>query len=249
MGGDLVEEEDRAAAGALGDEIGMGEDEADQQRLLLAGRGQSGGLALAEMGDGEIGAVRPRQRAAGGGVARAARPRGRPPAPPSSASAARANGPSGAAASRSPSAADRGGARFGDRGAMLGHPGFERRQPGLVPGRRLGQQLVARPHRRFVAGGVAGMIGPQREHQPVEEAAAARGGVGEQPVHGGSEPEHGQPFGQRIGRGRGAVDADLAALGRVGERCRCRCRPRRPAPRPRSRRRRPAAPFRRGSRP
>ena len=41
MGGDLVEEQDRAAAGALGDEIGMGEDEADQQRLLLAGRGRA----------------------------------------------------------------------------------------------------------------------------------------------------------------------------------------------------------------
>ena len=50
MGGDLVEEEDRAAAGALGDEIGMGEDQADQQRLLLAGRAERGGLVLADDG-------------------------------------------------------------------------------------------------------------------------------------------------------------------------------------------------------
>ena len=62
------------------------------------------------------------------------------------------------------------------------------------------------------------MVGAKREDEPVEEAAAARGGVGEQAVHGGRQPEHGKPFRQRIGRGRRAVDADLAALGRGGER-------------------------------
>src|SRR3546814_16145577 len=73
MGGDLVEEEDGAAAGAFGDEIGMGEDEAEQQRLLLACRAEGGGLVLAEMGDGEIGAVRTSKGSPGGGVAGAAR--------------------------------------------------------------------------------------------------------------------------------------------------------------------------------
>jgi hypothetical protein len=38
VGGNLVEEEDRAAAGLLGDEIGMGEDDREEQRLLLARR-------------------------------------------------------------------------------------------------------------------------------------------------------------------------------------------------------------------
>ena len=36
--GDLVEQQDRRRAAALGDQLGMGEDEAEQQRLLLAGR-------------------------------------------------------------------------------------------------------------------------------------------------------------------------------------------------------------------
>ena len=72
MGGDLVEEEERAPAGSLGDEVGEGQDEADQERLLLAGRGESGGLVLADMGDGKVGAVRAGEGAAGGGVAGAA---------------------------------------------------------------------------------------------------------------------------------------------------------------------------------
>ena len=39
MRGDLVEEQDRRLAAALGDQLGVGENEAEQQRLLLAGRG------------------------------------------------------------------------------------------------------------------------------------------------------------------------------------------------------------------
>ena len=62
MGGNLVEQKDRPPAGAFGDEIGMGQDQADQERLLLAGRGRGGGLVLAEMGDGEIGRASCRER-------------------------------------------------------------------------------------------------------------------------------------------------------------------------------------------
>ena len=40
--GDLVEQQDRRLAAALGDQLGMGEDQAEQQRLLLAGRGARG---------------------------------------------------------------------------------------------------------------------------------------------------------------------------------------------------------------
>ena len=46
VGGDLVEQQERRLAAALGDEVGMGEDEAEQQRLLLAGRGLRGGHVL-----------------------------------------------------------------------------------------------------------------------------------------------------------------------------------------------------------
>ncbi len=69
MGGDLVEQQDRPPPGMFGDEIGMGEHEAEQQRLLLARRATFGGLALAEMGDVKIGAVRPGERAAGRRIA------------------------------------------------------------------------------------------------------------------------------------------------------------------------------------
>ena len=62
MGGNLVEQKDRPLAAILGDKIGMGEDEAEEQRLLLAGRAALRRLHLAEMGDLEVGTVRPRQR-------------------------------------------------------------------------------------------------------------------------------------------------------------------------------------------
>ncbi len=40
MRGDFVEQQDRRPPGALGDEFGMGEDEAEEERLLLAGRAE-----------------------------------------------------------------------------------------------------------------------------------------------------------------------------------------------------------------
>src|SRR3569623_3037255 len=50
----------------------MREDEPEQQRLLFAGRAQSGRLVLVEMRDGEVAAMRPHQRTPGGRVAVAA---------------------------------------------------------------------------------------------------------------------------------------------------------------------------------
>ena len=72
VGGDFVEKQDRAAAGAVGDEIGVGEDDRQKQRLLFAGRALRRGLVLVEMGDGKIGPMRSGEGAAGGGVAGAA---------------------------------------------------------------------------------------------------------------------------------------------------------------------------------
>jgi hypothetical protein len=71
MGGNLVEEQDRRFAAALGYEDGMGEHQAEQQRLLLAGRGARGGHALAAMGDGQILPVRAFGRTSRRNVARA----------------------------------------------------------------------------------------------------------------------------------------------------------------------------------
>ena len=69
MRGDLVQQQDRGAAGAVGDQFGMGEHDCEQQRLLLAGRAEMRGLALAEMRDREVLAMRAGERAPGGGVA------------------------------------------------------------------------------------------------------------------------------------------------------------------------------------
>ena len=92
MGGDLVEQQDRRRAAAFRDQLGMGEDKPEQQRLLLAGRGSGGRHVLGAMGDGEVLPMRADGRPAGGGVAAAAglesRRRGRLPSQPSSASVA-----------------------------------------------------------------------------------------------------------------------------------------------------------------
>ena len=97
--GNLVEEQDGGLAGAFGDEVGVGEDDAEQERLLLAGRGERGRAALVEVGDDEVDPVGPAERAPGGGIAGAAlgevglQARGSP-AQPSSVRPARGNGPS-----------------------------------------------------------------------------------------------------------------------------------------------------------
>ena len=78
------------------------------------------------------------------------------------------------------------------------------------------QQLVPRAHRRFVARGVVRMAGLKRKDQPVEEAPTVARAAGEQPVHRRSQPQHAEPFAQRIDRGRRAIEAHLPPLGRAG---------------------------------
>ena len=69
MGGDLVEEDHGRLPGHVGDEAGLGEDEADEQRLLLSGRAGFRRHVLGAMADEEVGAVRADQRPPGHGVA------------------------------------------------------------------------------------------------------------------------------------------------------------------------------------
>jgi hypothetical protein len=63
---------------------------------------------------------------------------------------------------------------------MLGHPRLERGKPRRIGALGLGEQLVARPHRRFVARRVRRVAGLERERQAIEEAAAVACAVGEQ---------------------------------------------------------------------
>ena len=69
MSDDLVEQQHRREARHLGEQSGMGQHEADQQRLLLAGRGVGGRDVLGGIDDREVGQVRSVERAASGGVA------------------------------------------------------------------------------------------------------------------------------------------------------------------------------------
>ena len=62
MRGDLVEQQERRRTAHRALQPGMREQDGDQQRLLLAGRGRLGGDALLGVNDAEIGAMRPERR-------------------------------------------------------------------------------------------------------------------------------------------------------------------------------------------
>ena len=72
LGGDLVEKDERRRAREAGDEARMGENEAEQQGLLLAGRAQAGGHLLWPVDDDEVRGVRTFGGASGGAVTAAA---------------------------------------------------------------------------------------------------------------------------------------------------------------------------------
>ena len=107
---------------------------------------------------------------------------------------------------------------FRERVAVVGHLRLERGQPVAIGTAFVAEQPVARAHRRLVARGMMRMPGCKRERQPVEKAAAFARGGDEQPVHRGGEPQDGEPLGQRVRGGGGALDADDAALGRGRQR-------------------------------
>jgi hypothetical protein len=69
MRGDFVEEEDRGLTAPLCDELGMGEDEAEEQRLLLSGRGSRCGHLLHPVQDDKILAMRAFDRPCRRGIA------------------------------------------------------------------------------------------------------------------------------------------------------------------------------------
>ena len=245
----------------------MRQHDADQQRLLLAGR--------AEFGRHRLGAVADERGRSGAGpssVRPAARSRSRPAASawrklssistagawptiassePDRARSACGKGLAGslsimAASSRTISA----------RAAAMAVPDsshlrLDRLEPGPVA-RSFGEQPVAAAHRLLVVLRAPAVAGIDRQHQPVEEAAAVAGRAGEQRVHRRRQPEHAQPFEQVVGRAsacalmrtrrpasppgsrpavpvpmsHGPVAAVEPRRGRPSRRCRPRARPR-----------------------
>ena len=78
------------------------------------------------------------------------------------------------------------------------------------------QQPVARAQRALQRIDAAAVLGIDRQHEPVEEAAALGGRAIEQPIHGRDEPDDAQVIGEsRRRRDRLAVDAALAGDRRV----------------------------------
>ena len=72
MGHNLIQQQDWGNTAARGHKAGIGQHDGDQQRLLLAGRAELGGLVLGRVAHQEIRPVRAFQREAGGGIARPA---------------------------------------------------------------------------------------------------------------------------------------------------------------------------------
>ena len=202
----------------------MGQHQADQQGLLLAGRGGGGGHVLGAVAHHEVGGLGAGQRPAGGAVAKAVLAQGgavpvlgidrRPdrhevvdvafqPHP----------GPGegrGLVAGRQDQAVEAlHGLAAGERhrDGEFRHLALHRVEPGSVVGPLL-QQAVARaqgPLHRVDPGAVAGIDG---EHQPVEKAAPVAGGAAKQCVEIGGEPDHPHLLGERRGGGGGGpVDA------------------------------------------
>ena len=98
---------------------------------------------------------------------------------------------------------------------MLVHLRLQRADPGRVRPAQIGQQPVACPHRRFIAGAVRGMTRMKRQGETIEEAPATAGAVEEQPVHRRRQPDDREMIGQSIG-GRGdPADPHLPPVGRI----------------------------------
>ena len=147
MGGDLVEQQDRRLAAALGDQSAWARTRPSSSAFCSPVEERAAGICLARW-------VTARSWRCGPSVARpAAASRARlalsaaarsPPSQPSSAIAARANSSSGASPSRSLERRDGPRARLGDRRAMLGHRQLERRPARRRPSARRRAACCAR---------------------------------------------------------------------------------------------------------
>ena len=223
MGGDLVEQDQRRDPAHRPHQPGMGQHEADQQRLLLAGRGGRRRHVLGAVAHDEVAGLRPRQGAPGRTVPRAAAREGEAEAilrldrrPDRDEVVEVAFEPQ-----RRPRERLRVVARLVDQpiqafrglaaGKSHGDPEFgdlalDRIEPAAVV-RTLLEQAVARAERplhRRDAGAVAGI---DREHEPIEEAAAVAARPAKQAVEVRSQPDHAQEFREGDRRGRaGPVD-------------------------------------------
>src|SRR5690606_24376504 len=72
---------------------------------------------------------------------------------------------------------------------------------------------IAAAHRLLEIRRASAVLGIERQDQPVEEAAAIGGRAGEEPVHGGRQPDDAQMVEKLVdGAGRRAVEPELSRL-------------------------------------
>ncbi len=230
MDGGFVEQEEGGEAAVLGQQGGVGEDDADQHGLLLAGAGVGGLQAGGFVGEVHVGAMSAQCAGAGGGVGGAA----------AGVFLAQSgfDGQGGRlfelggdrVGQRDAGAGEgvrrqRGGVEAGDEGAACGREGdgvaghlfLEAGEPGRV-GAAGGEQAAAAGHGGFVGGGLSGVAGFQRPDEAIEKAAAAGGAFLEQLVHLRGEPDGGGAGGELgLAARLGAVEPEHpAAIGALG---------------------------------
>ncbi len=231
MRGGLIQQQDRGR-GLVRQAGDLGQDQVQDQGLLLAGGAFGGGAALLAVDGGQVGAVRAEQGAAGGAVAGAGageagaqggddlgllRPLfGHPFGLSGQAQIGLGEGSVVARVDGGLKRVQRRDAGEGGAGAGLGQADLQRVQPdgvGLPALLGVVQEAQAFAQRLFIDRDAGGVVGIGGEDQAVEELQPLGAGVREQPVLLGRGPDGSQVVQQPTGLGGLAVDADDAANG------------------------------------
>ncbi len=207
MGGDLVEQQQRRLATDRPQQPGVSEQDRDQQRLLLAGRGELGGDALLGQGDRQIRPVRADRGAAGFGIG--APPGGEGRREPGfggerrhlvepaldgavecQTGARKRRFGLGAGAVEKPHGMAPSGR---DRHSLRRHDFFDRREPGRVgrPVRptAVAQQVGTLAQSLFIGADTGRMRRIESEHEAIEKPPPAAGPFEEEAIHRRRQPD------------------------------------------------------------
>ncbi len=233
MGGAFVQQQDRHDAGHVCDELGVGQHEARQQRLLLAGGTERRFHILRPVAHGEVGAVWAFQRAScrpvpwtglgkksAVGIFQIRRHACRAGCKRLFQGAFQCDRRLGKRRIRGllhDARQQTGQLAAGKRDsrASLRHLVLDRREIRHIP-RSLFQQPVAGPHGAFEIVDAAAMTGVDRQHHSVQKSPTVGGRTGEEAVHGRGQPEDAGMVEECFGGLAGAVDADLSLAFRAG---------------------------------
>ena len=223
MGRHLIQQQDWRGAKIGRKSAGIGEDQADQQGLLLACGTLVGGHGFRSVDGGHIGAVRAYKRASGGNIAAAVIRQGLR-------QITCRNGIFAVGADQRQISHWESGLHphlrrdqprkrritvLHDCGPGNGHLAFQRAIPMRI-GHLIFQQPVAIPHGLFVGQHRFGMIWGKAKRHAVQKPAAALCGLDPQAVHHRHQPDHAQNAGKADLGGRLAINQHLPPFARLG---------------------------------